>query len=426
MKISVNNYQEFAAEWLDGTLPRVLNEAFEAFLDTNPLIREELEEIRELDQNPITDPLPPLDASSLKRTIHDKTINANNFLEFVMAEMDHELDAATIGNLHAWLETNPQHQREAKLFAHCVIKPEQTEVFPYKLELKKETVVPAGEISAAKLEELVIAFLEDDLDEESRRRFVGYTKSHPEAEALLKQFKQVMPLQDDKMKFPDKSSLKQRNVVVMSNRLYFIRTIAVAASIALMAGIFLLDRNPDLPDSIPAEASLASVIKPHLSDPVTLPGINQALDNKKPKHQANRSSQPNIVAVQALQPVANPGTRQEEVTMHQYPIRTASEIQIASLGVNMLPRIAPADLIAAAGHQAVPPRKLTIEEFPIDQIRYFTGGGNERPGLLAEISVSRIIEVANPYDRINNAGQQLFTRFAQWKERTLDEVIPYR
>jgi hypothetical protein len=70
--------------------------------------------------------------------------------------------------------------------------------------------------------------------------------------------------------------------------------------------------------------------------------------------------------------------------------------------------------------------RLTVNEFPVEQIRYFTGGGNERPGLLAELTIPRLIELTSPYERINNAGQQIITRWNRWKEQAMDEVIPYR
>lgn len=428
MKITIDNYQDFAADWIDGTLAGDMLSEFEKFLAANPDIRSELKELREMEHFPASSDNPQIDFSVLKRSINDKTVNADNFLEFVMARIDGELDSNSIASLEKFLNHNPKHKREAALFDLCKLSPEEEITFPCKELLLQTIGLGSSGITAGNIEELIVASLEGELGDDDQTKLDSHLEANSDAMLLYRQYSLTLLKPDLSVKYPDKAQLKQKVLVPLYSRSTILRFVGVAASVAFIAGIFLFDRNNELLITTPGDQFLASTSIPELSDPVitavsddqqsaTAARVKVSGKGKRDRALREETSVPEVIFTE------DPG-----FTVEKYASRNADKIASTTSQAKLRSHISNHDNnIASISPEGPADRgRLTISEFPIEQIRYFTGGGNERPGLLADITLSRIVEVTNPHERINSAGQQIFSRWAQWRERALDEVIPYR
>ena len=426
MKITLDNYQDFAADWLDGTLPEELLSAFESFMTENPNIRQELEEIRYFNDIAPDNDDHKADFSALKRDINEKTVNADNFLEFVMARMDGELDADSKVALQAFLDDSPALDREAKLFELTELAPDEDIRFPGKDLLIQNVGLRGERVHENNLDELIIASLEGELVAEDQAELDNYLAENEKAMLLYKQYSMTLLKPDLSVAFPGKENLKQKAVVSLFTRRKVLQYFAVAASIVFLMGIFLFDRGGDMLLTIPGDDFLATTIVPERPLPVKPSEIVIAQTVSERTERAF-VSETNRRSITTETIIADPVVRDEtpvfagdrHYSRNVNAIASATPLSVLTSPIRNYGAVPIPDDVPSRG-------RLTIEEFPIEQIRYFTGGGNERPGLLADISLSRIITVANPHERINQAGQQIFSRWTQLKERTLDEVIPYR
>jgi len=428
MKITLENYQKYAAEWLDGSLSPEFADAFSRFLADHPMIREELEEIM-LPESPVQKQYPSHpDFSALKRSVNEKTVNAGNFLEFVLANMDGELNETSLKNLEEWLHHHPEHQKEARLFELTRLEPDFSIVFKNKEDLFRNVGAYEVALNEDHLEEYIVASLEGELAGEDQDHLDAYMAANPAAMLMYRQFEKTFLTPDHSVFFADKSGLKQRSVVFIIDRRRIVRMFAVAASVAFVAGIFLFDRNPELMITHPGGDVMLSTTEGLLRPE---PGVSgKVLETPVAKMEEHSGSRR-----QAKGPASTAGSKTPTQVISTDPgytfrsePRLAQTIRAADHQDGIAtPEKRPLAYSVADASGIYPSRsKRTIDEFPIEQIRYFTGGGNERPRLLAQLTFPRIIEVTNPHERINNAGQVILTRWAEWKGKALDEVIPYR
>ncbi len=423
MKITLHNYQEYVIDWIDGILPEETAAAFALFLDANPSIHEEIEDIINIDPCTLPDESNPPDLTFLRKTINDKSVSEVNFLEFVMARMDGELNGASQTALDRFLEDHPQHRREAMLFEATQMQPNPKVTFENKEVLRQPLLLlpftPDQEIA----DEVIIAYLDDDLTPQQNEAFRNCLTNRPDIALRLKHFQTSRLTPDLTVKFPEKENLRRGRIIPLISRKQIIRVVSIAASLAVIAGIFLINRNPSIDTRVVApEKSLTDLINknPVYDDPTgtaVKTQVASTLTSKaRIKSPVSVVTEPDIQVAQA-----------SVISLQRYPSRNVRSISPGAGIAGLQESIAIAIPLTAQPIQSSPFRqKLTIEEFPIEQIRYFTGGGNERPGLLAELSLPRLISLINPHERINSAGQQFFTHWTELKEKTLDELIPYR
>jgi hypothetical protein len=424
MDINRNNYQHYVTDWLDGTLAPDTREAFAAFLMIHSDIRQELEELSELGHLFQDPPSPERNFSSLKRSVNEKRVNAHNFLELVMAEMDGELDHNIAKDLQSWLEAHPEYKREADLFRATVLGPEDME-FTGKEDLKQVITTPQGE----DLDALMIASLEGELTAGEQQKMDMLLATDAEKAKTFSLLSHTFLKPDISVVFPDKGMLKQRAVVPLFTSRNILRTLQVAASIALLTGVFLM-QQPQGDWAIPTggpELKIASQpTKPLPEHPET-----GASSENTGTIQSNISQQYYAnITVAEVNPEPPSSAFETGLTHPRADAKTASAIpgyiQPGTVTLAEIHRYNNPALPPNINTDHTQPARLTIDEFSIEQIRYYTGGGNERPGFLADISVTDLLRSARPYDRINNAGQKLYARWVQLKERAFDEVMPYR
>lgn len=426
MNINRENYQEYAMEWLEGTLGTADHAAFVRFLDANPDIRYELEDLTEAIQIEPEAKSGTPDFSSLKQNINLKSPNHHNINEFIIARMDGELNEVSCQQLEAWLLQNPEYLRDVAALEATRLQPDQTVTFSDKGLLQQQIAIRGGRIQKEQLEELIVASMEGELSDADQQELEVYLAAHPEAADMQIAFRFTRLSPDYSLVFSDKASLKQKVVVPLQvTRTVWLRGLAVAASLALLAGLFLMGPDEETV-VVPPTTEIASQV----------PGT------------ALQAPETEIITAEYVAPQRAAGSRKNiqtqpasgEVTLasndaHPADYMAIPKQELRPTGSLMQPMNPVASIQPnrqSLAYQSVPEpssgskRRLTVNEFPVEQVRYFTGGGNERPGLLAELTIPRLIELTNPYERINSAGQQLITRWNRWKEQAMDEVVPFR
>lgn len=133
--ITLDNYEEFYLDYLEGNLSGELLLAFEAFLAANPDLR--------IDESPLPvieadeaafDPIRKL---AMKQGINMNDLNSATLEFFLIARQEKQLNAEQEAQLNHWLEANAHYQQDARLYALATLTPNHTEVFTAKESLKK-------------------------------------------------------------------------------------------------------------------------------------------------------------------------------------------------------------------------------------------------------------------------------------------------
>lgn len=364
--------------------------------------------------------------SHLKKQVQDKAINKSNFTEFVVASMEGELNPAGEVALNRFLSDYPECATEARLLALC-IAPLNTEIcFPDKESLFQSVRFSPDQFGTDIGEEQLVAFLEGDLPAEEHDGMVEFLNRYPEMNLRVEQYKQTYLVPDLNVVFPDKDALKQGALVVSFNRRVWLTGISIAASVALLIGIYL--QMPDIAGNrgyFPV-SPLASLIESELpSDNTTSLNINRDKVTGKEGSEHNLKLKKTYPAKPVMEEsLLVAASRQPEPLPGKFSPRPLPGT-IGSIS-KTAPAPAPSSLLAAI----YPPEisrheRLTIKSFP-EELRYYTGGGNEKPGVLADLSFARIADATNAHEFINSAGQNLYQRWEDWKERSLDAVLPFR
>ncbi len=148
MKINRNNYESYFIDYLDGTLsPEMVSELL-LFLDENPDLQEELDDLD-------TAPLPAdltiqyTDKQLLKKKsiVSVGPIHELNYQEYLIGSVEGDLSIPGIRTLERFLLRNPQANRELDQFRATRLSPDLSVVYNAKDTLKK---YPFG-ISARKV-----------------------------------------------------------------------------------------------------------------------------------------------------------------------------------------------------------------------------------------------------------------------------------
>lgn len=361
--------------------------------------------------------------SHLKKQVQDKAINKSNFTEFVVARMEGELNPDGEDALNRFLSDYPECATEARLLALC-LAPLNTKIcFPDKESLFQSLRFSPDQFGTDIGEEQLVAFLEGDLPAEEHARMVEFLNRSPEMNLRIEQYKQTYLVPDLNVVFPDKDALKQGALVVSFNRRVWLTGISIAASVALLVGVYL--QMPDITGNreyFPG-SSIASMIQMDLSPDNTplsnIIGVETQRNEGTGRPSILKKADHNKPVLQESLSVAF--TRQPELLPDKFSLRPLP----GTIGSHSekVPGPASSNLLAAnhlAGNNN-DHRRLTVESF-----RYYTGGGNEKPGLLADLSLARIADATNAHELINSAGQSVYQRWEEWKENSLDAVLPFR
>ncbi len=166
-------------------------------------------------------------------------INRNNYEIFFLDYLEGNLDESVLPELKEFIADNPDLEEELSSLNTARLTPEETS-FNHKDGLRKNPVLPDN---ISNFEELCIGSLENDLTPSQEKKFKQFiqhsTKHRKEFETYQK-----TRLTPEKISFNDKNSLKKGRIY--SLRRNRISQIALAASVALLAGVFSLFYKSDM------------------------------------------------------------------------------------------------------------------------------------------------------------------------------------
>ena len=120
--INRHNYEEFFLLYVDEELPAAQRREVELFIELNSDLADELNMLQETKLRPEPDLL-FADKSSLLRTgVAD--INADNYEEYFLLYIDHELDVAEKESVEKFILQHPQLQAQFTLLQQTVLPDE--------------------------------------------------------------------------------------------------------------------------------------------------------------------------------------------------------------------------------------------------------------------------------------------------------------
>lgn len=134
MPITIENYEAFYLDYLEGNLSGETLVAFEAFLAAHPELSVDDELVM---LQPAEESFDPMQKLALKQGIDMDDLNAETIEFFLIARQEGLLSAEQNAHLNHWLEANAHYQQDARLYALTTFKADETVVYEGKADLKK-------------------------------------------------------------------------------------------------------------------------------------------------------------------------------------------------------------------------------------------------------------------------------------------------
>jgi len=167
-------------------------------------------------------------------------INIHNYEAFFLDYIEERLTPQQTDALLLFLKSNPHLRDELYEINKFVVHPNNNIFFSGKEQLKQIAIKPAGGLNASNYELAFAAATENDHLPDQKKQLGDFLKANPELKSAYYMMKQCILKPDKDVVYPDKAILKRRTVFQLSNWRKQISIIAVAASLALLAGIYLI------------------------------------------------------------------------------------------------------------------------------------------------------------------------------------------
>ncbi len=283
-RIDKTNYEAWLLDYTEGNLSAEDIAELLLFLEQNPELKTDLDGL--MDIQLVDDDLSPID---FKHTlIKDESNVKERFDALCLSFYDKTISASEKKELDYILQQKPHWEKEFKAFAFTYFIPAPEIEFPSKAVLKKQFLPEDG------FENQAVKAIEGLMKPEERLVFERSLEGNAEKIYAWKAFQKSV-LSKENIVFEEKSNLyKEKN----SGRIVFLgaRLIAIAASIALLIGLFSLF-NSNKPhngmasinsDTISAVRPVKQVVVPETNSFVNT--VPKKLENKK--SQKNNSQKP--------------------------------------------------------------------------------------------------------------------------------------
>ncbi len=160
-KIDINksNYESFVIDYLDGKLNAIELACFIAFLENNPDIKSELDDLENVTLDPEKIVYKPKGEIKKKELISTDGINENNYEDCFIGHYEKELTYSQNNSLKLFLKNNPELNDEFELHKKIKLVPDYKVVFPNKDSLKRKSrVLPYWFSSAAAVVIILTSF----------------------------------------------------------------------------------------------------------------------------------------------------------------------------------------------------------------------------------------------------------------------------
>lgn len=220
-------------------------------------------------------------------------ITRNNYEIYFLDYYENSLSPEKIKELMDFLDANPDLKKEFAEFELISIKDDSAVTFPFKQNLKKNESL----INSANYREYMIDFIENNLTPNKQEELNKYIQNNTALQKELEAFKRTRLIPDLSVSFPNKNKLKHYKFKpFILNTQYTLRnTIAIAASVAILIGLFLLLRTNNKQNNLAVTKNIKpEIISKHIPQNITLQ--KQTPENKSAlaivRHKTNKKVAP--------------------------------------------------------------------------------------------------------------------------------------
>jgi hypothetical protein len=296
MKINRDNYEAYFLDYHEGQLSQEMVKEVLLFVEHNPDLKELLDAFE-----PLTLDSPEhiifKNKSSLKKNeiIAAADINELNVEEYLVNETEGLLDAKQLATLEAFINSNPQFDKDRRLYSLTHLEVENDIVFELKDSLRKKAIA-VGTINEETFETFMARELEGDLNVAENLELAEFMKYNPHLEPDRKLFELTKLNVDNEIVFEDKKKLKQ-SVTTVRRMVYY--TLSAAASFALIMSLyFLLNRN-DISNPIARRGKIKNtsgqqITQPEVKNPENQVAVNSGKSISSGKSRSkNKLTNPN-------------------------------------------------------------------------------------------------------------------------------------
>ncbi len=238
-QINRANYERFLIDFAEGTLEPDQHALVLLFLEQNPDIANEFNQLLDIKIEASEAIFPLKDQLKIKlNTV--LLINRENYEHYFIAYHEGDLADDEKIQLEDFINENPDLKKEFLL--HKKVRFNAPENTIDKSQYKRIETISGEDIAYSDFEEWCIGYYEGDLEETKKIRLLSLAKQSPELNSLLISYKSTFLSADKQIKMPNKSNLKRKTIAIfLSNNKVWLSS---AAAIILLIISFSIVYNP--------------------------------------------------------------------------------------------------------------------------------------------------------------------------------------
>jgi hypothetical protein len=201
-KININNYEEFAIDYIDGNLDEITLKHFEEFLNQNPAIKSEMEDLGDFTIEA------PENTFNNKFNLKESGIGNVSYCEYLcISDIEGSITLTEKSELENIFNERPELLNEYKQFIKAKLEAGETG-FSSKYELKE-----SGIESISYLEYLFISQIERTITEKEQTELNKILAKNSKLVTEQEQFNKINLVANENIVFPNKANLKHSNVI---------------------------------------------------------------------------------------------------------------------------------------------------------------------------------------------------------------------
>ena len=135
MEINRNNYEIFMLDYIEGNLPLNMREDFMCFLNNNPDLKDEADNLT--DNYLVAEPILFRSKDLLKKNATNDIEGISLFEQLSVAKIEKDIDLNGINQLNELLANSADKRKEFQLFEKSKLTPDYSITFPNKKEIKR-------------------------------------------------------------------------------------------------------------------------------------------------------------------------------------------------------------------------------------------------------------------------------------------------
>ncbi len=231
--INRHNYERFLIDFADGTLSADQHALVVLFLEENPDIAEEFENMLQIELEPSNESCNNIE--SLKKNIYQTlTIDKKNYEHYFIAYAEGDLNSEEMKQVEDFVADNYELEKEFTLYQNIVLKIDDNEQSIEKVNLRRIVLANNNSITENEFNNLCIAYYEGDLspqDVEIINKTIEYSEL---AASIFNSFANIKIAPNLHIVYPNKSALKKKGIIVFANFARIGTSVAAAIAFVLL------------------------------------------------------------------------------------------------------------------------------------------------------------------------------------------------